>query len=32
MTAFLRIETGRDRKKVLDLAKRLAPIAADGKT
>jgi hypothetical protein len=29
---FFRIETGQDRKAVLDLAKQLAPIDADAKT
>jgi len=32
MQVFLRIETGRDRKRVLDLAKQLAPIDANRKT
>jgi hypothetical protein len=31
MRVFLRIETRRNRKKVLDLAKQLAPIDADAK-
>jgi hypothetical protein len=29
MQVFLRIETGRDRKRVLELAKQLAPIEAN---
>jgi hypothetical protein len=29
MQVFLRIETGRDRKRVLELAKQLAPIDAN---
>ena len=32
MKVFLRIETGQDRKRVLDLAKQLAPIDADTRT
>jgi hypothetical protein len=32
MQVFLRIETERNRKKVLDLAKQLAPIDANTKT
>jgi hypothetical protein len=32
MQVFLRIETARDRKTVLDLAKELAPIGADAET
>jgi|GEM_PF-5723697 len=31
MQVFLRIETGRDRERVLDLAKQLAPIDANAK-
>jgi hypothetical protein len=32
MQVFLRIETGRDRKTVLDLARQLAPIDANTRT
>jgi hypothetical protein len=32
MQVFLRIETGQDRKTVLDLAKQLAPIDANTRT
>ena len=32
MQVFLRIESGRDRKRVLDLAKQLAPIDTKRKT
>jgi hypothetical protein len=32
MQVFLRMETGQDRKRVLDLAKQLAPIDASIKT
>jgi hypothetical protein len=32
MQVFLRIEAGQDRKRILDLAKQLAPIDANTKT
>jgi hypothetical protein len=32
MRVFLSIEAGRDRKRVLELARKLAPIDADAKT
>ena len=32
MQVFLRIETGRDRKRVLELAKQLAPVDVNTKT
>jgi hypothetical protein len=32
MQVFLRVETGRDRKRVLELARQLAPVDATRKT